>query len=39
MTATLDPRTQTKIKAFASRRRELILLRGICALVGGVLLR
>ncbi|MGI9242266.1 MAG: hypothetical protein ACR2RV_15820, partial [Verrucomicrobiales bacterium] len=38
MSATLDPRTQKKIKAFAARRRELILLRGICALVGGVLL-
>ena len=37
MSAKLDPRTQTKIKDFAARRRELILLRGICALVGGVL--
>ena len=38
MSATLDPRTQKKIRAFATRRRELILLRGICSLVGGVLL-
>ena len=38
MNAKLDPRTKKKVKAFASRRRELIILRGICALVGCLLL-
>ncbi|MFT5856772.1 MAG: hypothetical protein ACI8XO_004027, partial [Verrucomicrobiales bacterium] len=38
MSAKLDPRTHKKIRDFATRRRELILLRGVCALVGLLLL-
>ena len=34
MNAKLDPRTKKKIRAFSGRRRELLVLRGICALVG-----
>ena len=33
MRGTLDPLTQEKIDAFARRRRRLILVRGICAVV------
>jgi hypothetical protein len=33
MRGTLDPLTQAKIDAFARRRRRLILIRGICAVV------
>src|SRR5207248_10669049 len=33
MRGTLDPLTQSKIDAFASRRRRFILVRGICAVV------
>lgn len=33
MRGTLDPLTQGKIDAFARRRRRLILIRGICAVV------
>src|SRR5579862_2453321 len=33
MRGTLDPLTQRKIDAFARRRRRLILVRGICAVV------
>src|SRR5436190_222992 len=33
MRGTLDPLTQAKIDAFARRRRRLILVRGICAVV------
>ena len=33
MRGTLDPLTQRKIDAFAHRRRRLILVRGICAVV------
>jgi len=33
MRGTLDPLTQAKIDAFARRRRGIILVRGICAVL------
>ncbi len=37
MNTQLDPRTRSKLEAFAHRRRQLIAVRGACALVGTLL--